>query len=407
MRRRNMDESRRRDERAASASPEDVAARARVLAARLRAGEINPDALALAAILGRQDAYAVVGDPYAPVRAGAGPILTFGVSEDGRTHTARSDLAFDCLARLGSHVVSLWAFDTAYRSLEGSREWARDELLLDSLRQWLLNDSDDNLRAVERSRDMVQQFVIPEAGEAGEDRLRAQILAHALGAATDSVGRRSQIWAAENAARAALHAGVLAWVIAPGSQEDRVETQSMEYDRQRESLAKIVMIEDQPFDEAGKPRTISNPGLLVPLVPKRLSDDGAAACARSVLMHLGLNVPQRELDRRLAEDDGSQKMLAAVVRRVSRAAGVAVKTILYGGMTAEELSAHLNESRPVMIRTRPLIGSERWVVACGFDEDNAVVMDPDLEAFVPVPWRELRRPFPGVVVVRAGARAAN
>lgn len=406
MRRRNMDESIRRDERAVGASPGDVAARARVLSTRLRAGEINPDALALAAILGQQDAYEVVGDPYSPVRPGAGPILVFGLAPHGRMRTVRADLAFDLLVGFGSHVAAMWAFDTAFRSLEGSPDLARDTLLLNSLLQWLLNDSETNLRVVQRSRELTQQLVLPHTAD-GEERLRAEVIGHALATATDGIGQMSQIHSAENAARAALQAGVLAWARSSGSQEDRVLAQNREYDRQRESLAKIVMLEDQPFDELGNPRTIANPGLLVPLVPQRLNDDGAAACARSVLMHLGLNATQRDLDRRLAEDDGSQKMLAAVVRRVSRAAGVTVKTILYGGMTAEELSAHLNESRPVMIRTRPLIGAERWVVACGFDEDNAVVMDPNLEAFVPVPWRELRRPFPGVVVVRGGARAAN
>lgn len=375
------------------------------MSARLRAGEINPDALALAAILGRQDAYEVVGDPYAPVRAGAGPILVFGLAPHGRMRTVRADLAFDLLVRFGSHVAAMWAFDTAFRSLEGSPDLARDTLLLNSLLQWLLDDSETNLRVVQRSEEMIQQIAIPHAD--GEERLRVEVIGHALATATDDAGQMSRIHSAENAARAALQAGVLAWARSSGSQEDRVLAQNREYDRQREALAKIVMIEDQPFDELGKPRTIANPGLLVPLVPQRLNDDGATACARSVLMHLGLNVPQRELNERLGEDDGSQRMLAAVVRRVSRAAGVTVKTILYGGMTAEELSAHLNENRPVMIRTRPRIGSDRWVVACGFDENNVVVMDPELESFVPVAWRDLRRPFPGVVVVRGGARAAN
>ncbi len=419
-----MDESRRRDERAASAAPDDVAARARVLSARLRAGEINPNALALASILGRQDAFHVVGEPYEPVRSGAGPIIVFGLTTHGRTRTVRTDLAFDLLTTthgrtrtvrtdlafdlltgLGSHVAAMWAFDTAFRSLEGSQDRARDEQLLDSLLKWILDDNEANLRVAMRSRDILRLFVLPGADE--ETTLRAEVIGYALGTATMDSDPLSQAMAAESAAMAALQAGVLTWMRSAGSQDERVQAQNREYDRQRESLAKIIMIEDQPFDELGNPRTIANPGLLVPLVPQRLNDDGAAACARSVLMHLGLNATQRDLDRRLAEDDGSQKMLAAVVRRVSRAAGVTVKTILYGGMTAEELSAHLNESRPVMIRTRPLIGAERWVVACGFDENNAVVMDPSLEAFVPVPWRELRRPFPGVVVVRGGARAAN
>jgi hypothetical protein len=155
---------------------------------------------------------------------------------------------------------------------------------------------------------------------------------------------------------------------------------------------------------------MENPGILFPLVPRRVDDDGAAACARAVLMNVGVEVPQRRLDRYLSQDGGSLRMLARVIRRIARSSGVALRTIVYERMTTEDLSAHLNEMRPVAVRIAPRVGPVRWVVACSFDGTHVVVMDPGLEAFVPVDWRELRRSlrggFRGVVVVR-GSETAN
>lgn len=158
----------------------------------------------------------------------------------------------------------------------------------------------------------------------------------------------------------------------------------------------------------GLPSTTSNPGILVQLVPQRVNDDGAAACARSVLMHLGIDISQAELSRRL-DGQSSAKAIAAVIRRGARALGLLVRTIVYRSLSAEELSAHLNERRPVVLRCAPRGGRERCAVACGFDEENVVLMDPAMGAFVPVEWGELkngRHRREAVVVVRDEARAA-
>lgn len=168
---------------------------------------------------------------------------------------------------------------------------------------------------------------------------------------------------------------------------------------------------DGRFDLVRKPSASANPaenpGILVQLVPQRLNDDGAAACARSVLMSLGIDIPQAELGKRL-NGHSSAKAIAAVIRRGARALGLHIKTIVYKNLGPEELSAHLNERRPVVLRCAPRGGRERCAVACGFDEASVVLMDPALGAFVPVEWRELkngRHRREAVVVARDGARA--
>ena len=147
----------------------------------------------------------------------------------------------------------------------------------------------------------------------------------------------------------------------------------------------------------------ANPGVLVPIIPQRVDDDGAAACARSVLMYLGLDAPLQEKLVGYMDHGDDQRVMATVIRRISRANGVEVRTVLYDHMSADEMSAHLNEGRPVVLRLAPRDDGERVVVACGFDEESVIVMDPALEAYVPVPWSALKQRPAGVVVVKYAA----
>lgn len=242
-----MDEARRRDERAAAGG--DVSAQARALAARVRAGELRYEAVLLAAHLGREDARLVSGGPDQPRDS----IIGVFAACPGRHRSSNSP--FKALVSLGKHVVSMWAYDTALRSLDvgpiGDKR--RDALLVDALYRWIIEDSVGNFRAAQRSSEMIQAMLDP-SGQTIDD-VRHRVILYALDTATTSIDDA----AARSAIQAALHAGTLAGLASEANGGADETAERSEDARQRHALARIALLEDQPFDDDGTPRPVRNP----------------------------------------------------------------------------------------------------------------------------------------------------
>lgn len=266
-----MDEARRRDERAAAAG--DMDAKKRLFIGRLRAGEMDPNAAALAAILGREEALDVVGSKHETFLpdADVSPRRIFELQSGDRIgHSA----AFHYLTMLEPRQCAMWALDTALRAIDTGQNGfkAGHMLLIQSLFDWIIDNSQENLFVVERSRDMLE---LDEHGGPGVDDVRARVLIQALSVPTNWNGPNAD--SAGAAVRAAIEAGDLALVAALANDESQAAAeaaQRREWKRQRVNLAKIALLEDQAHDEEGRPRAIPNPA--------RNSDEGLRAIERQV-----------------------------------------------------------------------------------------------------------------------------
>ena len=242
----NMDEEYRRAEREVAFG--DEAAQARLLSAKLRAGEVRLDAVRLASILGRRDAYAVVGSPYEPFS---------GYDAYGRTRTiSDSPRAIELLSSLGVRDSVMWAYETAMRSLRTGpiADPERDALFVGSLLEWLLDE--DAITVVERAHDVVDAL---DYTGVYIDATRWRVILRALKTPLGAVLRRGvhsdAEWAAKDAEGAGIAAAEVAWEAAEERGEAR-EAKHAELAKQREALAKIVLGEALPFDDEGRPRVV-------------------------------------------------------------------------------------------------------------------------------------------------------
>lgn len=223
-----MDEDMRSLERLTETGDQD--AQARLMVARLRAGELREEAVRLAALLGRKDACVVTGlSPLTNIQFSA--LDMRGVQlERHSVLSGREPEIVRLLVALGKRDSVMWAYDTAMRTLRtGPVEHRdRDALFVNSLLEWLLDDS--AVRSVHASRREIRALLDQSGYDPGSQRLTA--IFWALEAVTGS-----DVWAA----RSASLAGGCAANVAGMSGEKNAA--SLEFDRQLESLARIVLRE--------------------------------------------------------------------------------------------------------------------------------------------------------------------
>lgn len=300
-----MDEQRRQDERAAAAG--DPSAKKRLFVARLRAGEVDPNAAMLAAILGREEAFEAVGSPHESFVPGVSvdPRRIFDLKPGDRLGHGP---AFQCLTLLGSRLCAMWALDTALRAIQTdpNADRPRDMLLIQSLLDWIFDDSDENLRVVERSRQVIE---LSDYGGPEIEDTRARVMIHALSVPSAWEGPSADSAAA--AVMTAVEAGSLAYHVALDEAgldlgEAAAEAaERAEWLLQRVNLAKIALLEDQAHDDEGRPRPISSN-------PQRNSDADLRTLERQVIGVIG---------REEVDEDETSPELARLLKVYARTEG--------------------------------------------------------------------------------------
>lgn len=236
-RRRNMDEDMRSLERLAETG--DQEAQARLMAARLRAGELREEAVRLGALLGRKDACVVTGlSPLTNIQFSTLDMRGMQL-ERHSVLSGREPEVVRLLVALGKRDSVMWAYDTVARTLRTGpvEDRDRDATFVNSLLEWLLDDS--AIHPVHASRREIRALLDQSGYDAESQRLSA--IFWALEAAMGS-----DVWAARSASTAG---GCAANV------SGEKGAASLELSRQRESLAKIILRESLPFSDDGRPKS--------------------------------------------------------------------------------------------------------------------------------------------------------